>query len=191
MTHASSSIPFDISRVRHAPNAEAPPQEMSVDDLIEQVHAGAIDPADVSADDRQRCVAHLTRAGLTAEHIAALFHVNERTVQRDRTAIRRAEAIAPTLSLGDEFLGEFYSELRQCNQNLARLTSDDNQPLHARIWAEEARVRNYKRFLDVADRLGYLEGGKRRLDYQRLTDPDDIKRAKELLTVQRKRLLPG
>lgn len=59
--------------------------------------------------------------------------MNDRTVRRDREAIRQAGAIAPSAGLGDELLGEFERLVSCSAQRLARLARDPETPAYARL----------------------------------------------------------
>ena len=59
---------------------------------------------------------------------------------------------------------------------------------YASLWAEQAIVRSYQRLIDTARRLGYIEDGRRRLDYLRETDPAEQKRFREKLDAMQRML---
>ena len=130
---------------------------------------------------RQQCVGHLTLEGFTSGEIAQLMRISERTVRRDRAAVRQTDALAPARSLGDELLGEFQRLTLASVQRLTRLARDPEAPHYARMWAEESIVRIYQRFIDTAHRLRYIEDGRARLAHQRDTDPAEQERFRETL----------
>ncbi len=140
---------------------------------------------------RQRCVDHLTHEGFSTTEIAELMKISVRTVRRDRSAIRKDHALTPDLALGDELLGEFQRLILASIQRLVRLAHDVNTPPFARLWAEEAIVRNYQRLIDTAHRMNYLADGSRRLTHQRETDPAEHQRFKEQMGGMMRRLEGG
>lgn len=139
----------------------------SIAELIRQIHEGLIDAASLSAAKRRACVSYLTFQGLTTAEIAHVLCISDRSVQRDRLAARRADALRPDMQLGDELLGEFQQLTLGSIQRLIRLSNDTSAPPYARMWAEEAMVRNYQRFLDAAAKHRYFNDGSLRLQRQR------------------------
>ncbi len=135
--------------------------------LIEQVHDGRLDPATLSPEQRRRCVENLSNREFSNGDIAALMRTSERTVRRDRAALRAEAAVAPDTTLGDQLLGEFERHVDRAIARLNRVSRDEASPPYARMWAAEAVVRVYKQYLEAAQRLGYIEDGRRRLDRQR------------------------
>ena len=147
--------------------------------LVRELHEGRVSPDELSQAMRQRCVDHLTLEGFASSEIAELIKVSERTVRRDRAAIRRDHAVEPDTRLGDELLGEFQRIILASIQRLVRLARDPETPAYARLWAEESIVRMYQRLIDTAQRMNYISTGGRRLAHERLTDPEEQKRFKE------------
>lgn len=147
--------------------------------LVRGLHDGRVLPGDLSLEMRQRCVDHLTLEGFASGEIAELMKISERTVRRDRAAIRRDHAVEPDLRLGDELLGEFQRIILASIQRLVRLARDPETPAYARLWAEESIVRMYQRLIDTAQRMNYISNGGRRLSHHRVNDPEEQKRFKE------------
>ena len=135
-----------------------------IPELIEQIHSGQLDINKLAAYVRQQCVGHLTLEGFTNSEIAQVLRISERTVSRDRAAVRRDHALAPDPLLGDQLLGEYERVSMSCVQRLVRLASDTRNPAYSRLWAEEAIVRIYQRLIDMIHKLHYFEDGKTRLE---------------------------
>jgi hypothetical protein len=132
---------------------------------LRMVHTGEVVPSDIPPEVRRECIEQLTLQGFSAADIAEMFHISERTVRREREAVRNESTIAPDLQLGDRLLGEYERWTLASLQRLARLAHDASAPAYARLWAEEALSRNYQRLIQTADKLGYIEhGDKRRTD---------------------------
>lgn len=136
--------------------------------LIERLHAGTLRAADLPVERRRACVGHLCEEGLTAAETARLMGIGERTVRRDRAALRREAGLEPGRTLGDELLGEFERVVSTSNARLTRLSQDPRTPAYVRLHAEEARVRNYHRLIEMAHRLRYVESGTGRLSEARM-----------------------
>lgn len=134
-----------------------------LNDLIRRIHEGEVSALTLAPEVRRQCVGYLTLEGFTNSEIAGLMRISERSVTRDRRASRRDGALSPGVHLGDELLGEFQQITLASVQRLVRLTRNESAPPYARLWAEEALVRNYQRFLESARKLNYLNDGAARL----------------------------
>ncbi|MEX0887334.1 MAG: HTH domain-containing protein [Phycisphaeraceae bacterium] len=153
----------------------------SAEEVVRLLHEGRLKVGDIDLEVRRACVEHLGLEGFSTGEIAQLLGMNERTVRRDREALRRSGAIEPSPGLGDELLGEFERVVMCSAQRLARLARDPEAPPYARLWAEEAIVKNYQRFIQTAHRMGYVEEGRRRLAQKRAESPGEVERFKQRL----------
>jgi len=158
------------------PDHATPFTDVPTPHLVRELHAQRVSAADLPIADRQRCVAHLSHDGFSTAEIAELMRVSERTVRRDRSAARKADAVAPHLTLGDELLGEYHAFTLASITRLVRLTHQPDAPVYAKLWAEEAINRMYNRLMTTARAMGYIEPGNERLAHQRATDPQARKR---------------
>lgn len=158
---------------------DAPVSNFNVETTIRRLHAGESSAMDLPMDERHACVAHLTEQGFTSTEIASVLYMNERTVRRDRAGIRRDDAIAPDMRLGDELLGEYHRLLHAGILRLTRRANDRNEPAYVRLWAEEAILRMYQRFIETARKMNYLRDGEERVRHQVITDPAEPKRQAE------------
>jgi hypothetical protein len=170
------------AEIASAESTETPFQTIA--ELVHKIHEGLIRPEDITMEERQRCVAYLFGEGLSTNEVCSLMRISERTARRDRLAARREAAIAPDAELGDELLGEFQQLTLGSIQRLIRLARDEKTPPYARMWIEEAMIRNYQRFIDTAARLQYFRHGTRRLNDRILMDP---KRAQVEVEMVRRR----
>jgi len=156
-------------------------------ELLRNLSVGAIDPETLPIETRRRCVEHLTHQAFTNDEIAELMRVTERTIQRDRAALRKETRLEPDRRLGDELLGEYERIVSACVARLTRLARDPSVHPYARLWADEAMSKTYARFIDAAYRLNYFESGRERLNHQRATDPEQLEREQAQLAFNRKK----
>lgn len=147
--------------------AEPPADEPLAADLIAAITDGRIGPADLSLAARQNCVGYLVSEGFMNHEIARVLRVSERTVRRDRAALIARRSVAPETTLGDRMLGEFQERVFDSVQRLVRLARDPQTPPYARIWAEQAVVRNHRQLIETAHRLRYVDAHSGRLERQR------------------------
>ena len=112
-------------------------REMPVHALVQAIAAGRIESASVSVSDRRRCVESLTRIGYTVAEMADVLGVTERTIKRDRAAIRRAIALAAREEQRDELVGEYRDLTLESIQRLRRICNDADAPAQVRLGAEK------------------------------------------------------
>lgn len=146
-----------------------------VEELLSRIDTGEVSCEELPADLRRQCVSHLTESGCSSSEIARRLKVTERTIRRDRAAARREGAISPEPNMGDELLGEFQRLTYQSIQRLTRLSHDPQTPAYARLQAEEAIARTYRRLIETARELGYFEDGWKRINRAK-NEADEIRR---------------
>jgi len=149
--------------------------------LVEQLHDGQVTAAALPVEVRRRCVEQLSEQALTSGEIAELMRTSERTVRRDRAIARRADGVPPSRELGDELLGEFERIATGSVARLTRLVREAECPPYARLWAEEAMVRIYFRYIEMARRMKYTEEGTRRISQAIEDDPAEGHRLRRRL----------
>lgn len=136
----------DGDPLEHVPAAE----------LLRRVRDGQLPGSQMSAPARRRVVELLDQRGETTGEIAHVLGVTERTLRRDREAIRSELALPPHGDLNDQLMGEYYRETIGSLQRLRRLACSEDTSAAVRVWAEDAIGRIYHRFLDAARRLRHL-----------------------------------
>ena len=152
-------------------------EEMPAGVVIEAITNHKLDPTCLNAARRQDCVHHLIHMGFTNDEVARFLRVNDRTITRDRQAIRKNRALTiassgpshspPQLETRNseletsspsttpaELLGEFQSIAMASIQRLTTLARDPRTPAYTRLAAEEAITRTYQKFITLAERLG-------------------------------------
>lgn len=135
--------------------------------LVRDVRQGLIAAADLSREDRRACVAYLTAEGLTAPEIAVAIRVSDRTIHRDRLAIRRAAVLKPGQALGDELVSELRTQADWAVARLRRAvrdTGDGRVTPHMRMRAEINAFRIHRELVALLAKLRYIPTGQARLD---------------------------
>ena len=91
---------------------------------VRDVSQGRIAAPNLTLEDRCACVEYVTAEGLTVPEIAVTMGVCDRTVNRDRRAIRRANALKPSQALGDELVSELRARAESSIARLRRAVRD-------------------------------------------------------------------
>lgn len=138
----------------HRPrDAEEPESVLS---LLQKVKAGELDPRNLSAESRQACVEHMGVEGYSTAEMAQVLRVTERTIRRDRQAIRKAHAVEP----GDEFVKETVGALAAHGEMAIdrirrQARSRELSPME-RVHAERLAWRIRDECVERLQKLGYL-----------------------------------
>lgn len=124
--------------------------------LIRQLQQGQVAGASLSPDDRRRVVEHLTAEGYSSVEIAEIAGVSERTVERDRAAIRASHALELTPAFAAETIGHLLRQAEAASGRLRRMARDKAAPAAARVDAEYAAWRVQRELIAALQRLGCL-----------------------------------
>lgn len=138
------------------PVLKATAPDRNVLEVIRGVKSGEISGRMLGAEERRRCVAHLVAEGYSVYESAEILKVSERTIHRDKDAIRRANALSQDPALAGEVAGHL---LQQADANitaLGRIVRDRDTPAAARIDAIKARWQVACQLSERLQSLGYL-----------------------------------
>ncbi len=73
--------------------------------LLRKIESGAIDPKTIAKADRQQLVAFLMSEGYSVAEMCQILKVKQRTIERDKKAIRESNAIARDPKLVEQMVG--------------------------------------------------------------------------------------
>lgn len=124
--------------------------------LIRKIREGALISKDLSSDDRQRCVAELIAQGLSISETAEILGVSERTIARDRSAIRERNALKQDPRLAEEIAGRLYVEAEAAIGRLRRIARDKSNSASDHINAEKTAWQILCELTGTLQSLGYL-----------------------------------
>lgn len=128
----------------------------SVLSLIRDLQSGRTSGINLSIDDRRRCVEHLSAEGYSVPEIAEILKCNERTIARDRKAIRQANALKVEPGFVEETVGHLMRQAEQSISRLRRMAREKESPLSSRVEAERAAWDVGRELVGTLQRLGYL-----------------------------------
>lgn len=127
--------------------------ERSVLDTIAGIKDGRIDPKLLEEEDRQACVQYLASEGATIAEIAKLLKRSDRTIQRDRDAIRAAAALKHDPKFADRMSGVLVGEAELAIERIRRVTRGADTPPAVKV---EGEHRCYQIRSDLVTRLQSL-----------------------------------
>lgn len=137
-------------------SAESPDRRLSVLDLIRRIRSGDIAPEGLDKDSRRACVEYLMGEGYSMVEIAEILKVTDRTVRRDREAIRAAHALQRDPRLVEEMVGRLVQRADTAVERISRAVRGKEAKPVDRIEAETACWRILKELVECLQRLGYL-----------------------------------
>ncbi len=110
----------------------------------------------LAADDRRSCVEYLSAEGYSAAEIAGILSVADRTVLRDRQAIKEKNALGRDPALAGQVAGQLIREADSSMGRLRKLARDREAPHAARVEAERSAFGIFRDMVRTLQRLGYL-----------------------------------
>lgn len=136
---------------------ERPPEtNRSVIALIRAIRDGSTAPTSLAPEDRRRCVEHLTAEGYSVVEIAEILATSERTIARDRAALRQENAIERRPDLLPETVGRLVQEADQSIGRIRRAARDRQARPGERVEAEYTAWRIARELTERLQSLGYL-----------------------------------
>jgi len=145
---------------RTGPSAAALPQSATLHrpvlDLIRRLRAGELSGASLEVDDRRACVEYLTSEGYSVAETAGILTVADRTVLRDRRAIRESNSVERDPALAGQIVGQLLREADTAVGRLRRIARDRETPASAKVDAERGAWLVTTELVRALQRLGYL-----------------------------------
>lgn len=132
-------------------------------DLVASIQRGEIKGKTLTIEDRQACVAYLTGEGYSAAEIARVLGVADRTIARDRRAVRRSNSVHRDPALVDEMVGRLLQEADTAVSRLRRIARDRATAPATKVDAERTCWQVTRELVRLLQRLGYLPEATRTL----------------------------
>ena len=138
------------------------PKDENIDDagpvltLIKQIKENKVDPAVLSAEDRRRCVDVLWSEGYTVADTAQILKCGERTIYRDRSALRAAHALRVHPQFALEMAGELMRQAESSAGRLRRIARESGASAMERCMAENFAFKVHLDMIGKLQSLGYL-----------------------------------
>ncbi len=147
--------------------AQSDPQQAndeSMLNLLEQIKAVSLDPSCIRPADRLLLVAFLMGDGYSTAEIARFLKVGDRTIERDKKAIREANALAPDPKLVEELAGRLKMEAELSIQQIRRTLRDKSTPPAVKVDGNHRCFQIISELVRAMQSLGYLPTAAQRLD---------------------------
>ena len=132
-------------------------------ELLAQVRSGVVPGSMLQADARQSLVVLLTADGVSSHEIAQILQVSDRTIERDRRAIRAGAAVSKDPKLVGEMVGRLMAEAELSIQRIRRTARERDVDAGIKVDAEHRCFEIMKDLVHSLQSLGYLPLATQRL----------------------------
>lgn len=102
--------------------------EISTVALLRKIESGAIDPKNIVVAERRQLVAFLLSDGYSVAEMGQILQVGDRTVERDKKAVRESNVIARDPKLVEQMVGRLVGEAELAVQRIRRASVGTTRP---------------------------------------------------------------
>lgn len=132
--------------------------------LLLDIKTGRFDPKLLCPADRRMLVSVLMAEGQSTADTAHLLGVSDKTIERDRKAIREQNAIAKDPKFVEQMVGRFVSEAETCVQRIRKTVREKDVSAADKIQGEHRCFLILDAVVDRLQKLGYLPTAPRKLE---------------------------
>ncbi|MHC4695471.1 MAG: hypothetical protein ACYTFA_01870 [Planctomycetota bacterium] len=125
-------------------------------ELFRKIEAGAVDPTHISTTDRRQLVSFLMGEGYSTADMSQILRVADRTIERDKKAIRESNAIVRDPKLVGQMVGRLVGEAELSIQRIRKVARDKEAAHATRIDGEHRCYQIISDLVRALQRLGYL-----------------------------------
>jgi hypothetical protein len=132
--------------------------------MLQRLKSGELDPSTIDLGSRRLLVSHLMGEGYATAEMAQLMKVSDRSIERDKHAIREENALPQDPKLTAQMTGRLVGEAELTVQRIRRIARDKLAPPSVRI---DGEYRCYQILSDLVQRLqglGYLPTAAHRVE---------------------------
>jgi transposase len=133
-------------------------------DILQGIKKGTTDPASLLPHERKLIVPFLVAEGQSTAEIAHLLKVSDRTIERDKKAIREENAISQDPELVKIIAGKLVDEAQICIQRIRKFQRDTNCPPAAKIEGEKGCFHIIDSLAERLQSMGYLPIAAKKLE---------------------------
>ncbi len=133
-------------------------------DILQGIKARTTDPASLLPYQRKLLVPFLMAEGQSTAEIAHLLKVSDRTIERDKKAIRQENAISQDPELVSIIAGRLVNEAQICIQRIRKFERDANCTPAAKIEGEKGCFYIVNSLAERLQSMGYLPTATKKLE---------------------------
>lgn len=133
-------------------------------ELLKQIQADTLSPKSLAARDRRQLVAVLMCDGYSAAETAQVLQVSDRTIERDKKAIREGNALPHDPRLVEEMAGQVVSEAELAVQRIRKFSRAKDASCAVKVDAEHRCFQIRDALIVRLQSLGYLPTAAQKLE---------------------------
>ena len=128
----------------------------SVIAVIKGIRSGGVNPKRIDQDLRRRCTEYLSLEGYSVPEMAGILGISDRTVSRDRDAIRRTNALKPDAGFVEQMVGRLVQEADVAITRTRRAVRGKDATVADKLTAEKNCWQIVSELVENLRRVGYL-----------------------------------
>lgn len=132
--------------------------------LLQQIQSGQTHTKTIALDDRRLLVAYLMSDGYSTAEIAQLLKVSDRSIERDKQAIRQSNALPKDPKLTEQLAGRLMVEAELVIQRIRRTSREKLTPPNVKVDGEHRCFQIISDLVQRLQGLGYLPTASQRLE---------------------------
>ena len=124
--------------------------------LLQKIQTGNVDPKCIRPAERRLVVSYLMADGYCTADVAQILKVSDRSIERDKKAIRETNALAADPELVEQMAGRLVCEANLSIQRICKAVRDKKTKMAVKIDAEHRCYQIVSDMIGSLQRLGYL-----------------------------------
>jgi predicted DNA-binding transcriptional regulator YafY len=133
-------------------------------DILQGIKKGTIDPVSLVPNQRKLLVAFLMAEGQSTAEIAHLLKVSDRTIERDKKAIREENALSKDPELVGIIAGRLIDEAKICIQRIRKFERDADCATAVKIEGEKGCFHIVNTLAERLQSMGFLPIAAKKLE---------------------------
>lgn len=131
--------------------------------LLQKIRVGDIVPKSIKVAERHLIVIYLMADGYCTAEIAQILNVSDRTIERDKKAIREDNSIETNPHLIEQIVGRLVNEAELSIQKIRKAARDTDTPPAVKVDAEHRCFQIVNEMTKSLQSLGYLPSASTKL----------------------------
>jgi len=124
--------------------------------LLQKIQAGTVDPKCIRPAERHLIVSYLMADGYSTADMAQILKISDRSIERDKQAVRKKNALAADPELVEQMVGRLVCEAELSVQRIRKTARDKDTPQAVKVDAEHRCYQIVSDMITSLQRLGYL-----------------------------------
>ena len=132
--------------------------------LLREIKAGNLNPKSIRPADRRVLVSLLMAEGQSTADMAHLLDVSDKTIERDKRAIREENAIGKDPKFVEQMVGRLVGEAETCTQRIRKALRERDATVADKVDGEHRCFQILDELAERLQGLGYLPTAAQRLE---------------------------